>query len=50
VQTHMSTIIWAMIIVPGLLALLGAWRTQHGKGAAPAAEMVQQPVRPPGDR
>ena len=50
VQTHMSTIIWAMIIVPGLLALLGAWRTKHGKRPArPAAEMVQQRVRPPGD-
>ena len=50
VQTHMSTIIWAMIIVPGLLAFLGAWRTRHGKRPAPPAEMVQQPVRPPGDR
>jgi membrane-associated protein len=35
VQTHMSAIIWAMIIVPGLLALLGAWRTKHSKRPAP---------------
>jgi membrane-associated protein len=26
VQTHLSKIIWAMIIVPGLIALFGAWR------------------------
>ena len=51
VQTHMSTIIWAMIVVPGLLALIGAWRTKHGKRApATQAEMAQQRVRPPGDR
>jgi membrane-associated protein len=34
VQTHMSTIIWLMIIVPGLLAFIGAWRTK-GRGGAP---------------
>ena len=26
VQTHLSKIIWAMIIVPGLIAMFGAWR------------------------
>ncbi|HEU5297491.1 MAG TPA: DedA family protein [Burkholderiaceae bacterium] len=31
VQAHMSKIIWAMIIVPGLLALLGAWRAKRSK-------------------
>ena len=31
VQKNMSTIIWALIIVPGLLALLGAWRTKRAK-------------------
>jgi membrane-associated protein len=31
VQAHMSAIIWAMIIVPGLLALLGVWRTKRSK-------------------
>jgi len=36
VQIHMSKIIWAMIIVPGLLALLGAWRARR-KVAAPQA-------------
>jgi membrane-associated protein len=35
VQTHMSTIIWLMIIVPGLLAFIGAWRTKS-RGAKPA--------------
>jgi membrane-associated protein len=50
VQTHMSTIIWLMIIVPGALALIGAWRTKHSKRPAAPAEMVQQSVRPPADR
>jgi membrane-associated protein len=37
VQKHMSTIIWAMIVVPGLLALLGAWRARRTKDvSAPA--------------
>jgi membrane-associated protein len=36
VQTHMSTIIWLMIIVPGLLAFLGAWRTKN-RGSKPLA-------------
>jgi membrane-associated protein len=31
VQTHMSKIIWAMIILPGMLALLGAWRAKRAK-------------------
>jgi len=30
VQTHLSKIIWALILVPGLITLLGAWRA-HGK-------------------
>lgn len=34
VQQHLSKIIWAMIIVPGLLAIFGAWRAQRqSKGA-----------------
>lgn len=37
VQANMSSIIWAMIIVPGLLALIGAWRTKSGKKPAGAA-------------
>ncbi len=36
VQANMSTIIWLMIIVPGLLAFLGAWRTKN-RGAKPLA-------------
>ena len=28
VQANLSNIIWAMILVPGLLVLLGAWRTR----------------------
>ena len=40
VQTHMSTIIWLMIIVPGLLAFIGAWRTKS-RGAKPAVTPPQ---------
>jgi membrane-associated protein len=28
VQTHLSKIIWALIVVPGLIALYGAWRAR----------------------
>jgi membrane-associated protein len=28
VQTHLSKIIWALIFVPGLIAVLGAWRAR----------------------
>jgi len=34
VQANMSKIIWAMIIVPGLLALFGAWRARRSKMAS----------------
>lgn len=29
VQQHLSKIIWALIIVPGLIAMLGAWRARR---------------------
>ena len=29
VQTHLSKIIWALILVPGLVTLLGAWRAHR---------------------
>ena len=29
VQTHLSKIIWALIIVPGLIAIWGAWRARQ---------------------
>jgi membrane-associated protein len=28
VQTHLSKIIWALILVPGLITLVGAWRAR----------------------
>jgi membrane-associated protein len=38
VQKHMSAIIWSMIVLPGLLALFGAWRARRAKGeSAPAS-------------
>lgn len=33
VQANLSKIIWAMIIVPGLLVLLGAWRARRAAAA-----------------
>lgn len=29
VQTHLSKIIWALILVPGLIAIFGAWRARQ---------------------
>ena len=29
VQAHLSKIIWALIIVPGLIAIYGGWRARH---------------------
>lgn len=34
VQQHLSKIIWAMILVPGLIALFGAWRASRTPGPA----------------
>jgi membrane-associated protein len=34
VQSKMSTIIWAMVLIPGLLALFGIWRAKRAKAAA----------------
>ena len=31
VQTHLSKIIWAMILIPGLIALYGGWRAPRAK-------------------
>lgn len=33
VQANLSTIIWAMVFVPGMLALFGAWRARRAKAA-----------------
>lgn len=29
VKAHMDKVIWAMILVPGLLVMLGAWKARH---------------------
>lgn len=34
VQTHLSKIIWAMIIVPGLIAIYGGWRASRRSAVA----------------
>lgn len=36
VQTHLSKIIWAMIIVPGLIAMFGAWRASRSEAKSVA--------------
>lgn len=33
VQTHLSKIIWALVLLPGLLALLGLWRARRTRTA-----------------
>lgn len=33
VQTHLSKIIWAMIIIPGLIAIFGAWKARQASAA-----------------
>jgi membrane-associated protein len=37
VQANLSKIIWALIIVPGLIALFGAWRSARAEKARAAA-------------
>ena len=34
VQTHLSKIIWGLILVPGLIAILGAWRARRSAAGA----------------
>ena len=35
VAQNLSKIIWAMILIPGLVILVGAWRARRGKAATP---------------
>ncbi len=37
VKTHLDKIIWAMIVVPGLLVIVGAWRARRKADAASGA-------------
>jgi membrane-associated protein len=37
VKENLSKIIWAMIVVPGLLVLLGAWKSNRQRAQSPAA-------------
>jgi membrane-associated protein len=37
VQQHLSKIIWALVIVPGLIALVGGWRAARAEKTAQAA-------------
>jgi len=34
VQQHLDKIIWAMILIPGLIVLVGAWRARRSEAAA----------------
>lgn len=36
VKENLSKIIWAMILIPGLIVLYGAWKTSRNKAPAPA--------------
>jgi membrane-associated protein len=35
VQDNLSKIIWALILVPGTIAMVGAWRARHTPSATP---------------
>lgn len=37
VKQHLSHIIWAMILIPGVLVLFGAWKARRTAGSAAAA-------------
>lgn len=37
VQANLSKIIWAMILIPGLLVLYGAWKAKRAETVAPVA-------------
>jgi membrane-associated protein len=34
VQEHLSKIIWALILIPGLIAIFGAWKARRAQAAA----------------
>ncbi|HIV70253.1 MAG TPA: DedA family protein [Candidatus Aquabacterium excrementipullorum] len=34
VQQHLSKIIWALILIPGLIAIFGAWKARRAQAAA----------------
>ena len=36
VQQHLSKIIWALIIIPGLIAIIGAWKARRSAPPRPA--------------
>jgi membrane-associated protein len=46
VKTHLEKIIWGLILVPGLLAILGAWRA--GRASRLEADAAQAASRTPG--
>lgn len=39
VQQHLSKIIWALILVPGLIAIFGAWRARRAESARVAGSV-----------
>ncbi|KKW69075.1 membrane protein [Lampropedia cohaerens] len=42
VRDNLSKIIWGLILVPGLLALVGAWRTSRSEAVAPSSQPVRE--------
>ena len=38
VRAHLDKIIWAMILLPGLIVLFGAWKARRGAAAAPTKQ------------
>ena len=44
VKANLSIIIWALILVPGLIAIYGAWKAGRAEKKQAAAQAAEQPV------
>lgn len=49
VKANLSIIIWALILVPGLIAIFGAWKAGRAEKKQAAAQAAEQPVEQPAE-
>ncbi|MBQ6656413.1 MAG: hypothetical protein IJM64_03915, partial [Ottowia sp.] len=49
VKQNLSIIIWALILVPGLIAIFGAWKAGRAEKRAAAARPAEQPAEAQGE-
>ena len=50
VQENLSKIIWALIIIPGLIAIYGGWKAGRAEAAAAPADAAPPPATPARER